>query len=69
VFSLVMGSLTSQRQYKIEYVNFVLRVFLYRLYEGRYLTECGNAALDVPFQSIKTCVRMKQAVSLAFTWY
>jgi len=32
------------------------------LYEGRYLTECGNAALDVPFQSIKTCVRMKQAL-------
>lgn len=36
----------------------------YRLYEGRYAIECGKAALDIPFQSIGTCVRMKTAVSL-----
>ncbi|KAK0467717.1 peptidase S10 serine carboxypeptidase [Desarmillaria tabescens] len=32
------------------------------LYAGRYEIECGTAALDVPFQSIKTCVRMKTAL-------
>ncbi|PBK73182.1 peptidase S10, serine carboxypeptidase [Armillaria solidipes] len=32
------------------------------LYAGRYEIECGTAALDVPFQSISTCVRMKTAL-------
>ncbi|KAK0231348.1 peptidase S10 serine carboxypeptidase [Armillaria fumosa] len=32
------------------------------LYPGRYEIECGTAALDVPFQSISTCVRMKTAL-------
>ncbi|TFY76228.1 hypothetical protein EWM64_g7782 [Hericium alpestre] len=32
------------------------------LYSGRYEIECGLEALDVPFQSISTCVRMKQAL-------
>lgn len=40
-----------------------LFILLYRLYAGRYEIECGTAALDVPFQSISTCVRMKTAVS------
>ena len=34
-----------------------------RLYPGRYEIECGTAALDVPFQFISSCVRMKKAVS------
>ncbi|SJL13571.1 uncharacterized protein ARMOST_17016 [Armillaria ostoyae] len=32
------------------------------LYAGRYEIECGTAALDIPFQSISTCVRMKTAL-------
>ncbi|KAI5122141.1 hypothetical protein M0805_000788 [Coniferiporia weirii] len=32
------------------------------LYPGRFEVECGTASLDVPFQSIATCVRMKQAL-------
>ncbi|KAJ7216528.1 Alpha/Beta hydrolase protein, partial [Mycena pura] len=32
------------------------------LYPGRFEIECGTAALDVPFQSISTCVRMKTAL-------
>ncbi|EPT00094.1 peptidase S10 serine carboxypeptidase [Fomitopsis schrenkii] len=32
------------------------------LYPGRYEIECGTAALDVPFQTINTCVRMKMAL-------
>ncbi|KAJ7326301.1 peptidase S10 serine carboxypeptidase [Mycena albidolilacea] len=32
------------------------------LYPGRYDIECGIAALEVPFQSISTCVRMKAAL-------
>ncbi|KAA1466036.1 peptidase S10 serine carboxypeptidase [Dentipellis sp. KUC8613] len=32
------------------------------LYEGRYQIECGTAALDIPFQSISTCVRIKKAL-------
>ncbi|EIN10271.1 peptidase S10 serine carboxypeptidase [Punctularia strigosozonata HHB-11173 SS5] len=32
------------------------------LYEGRYAIECGTSALEVPFQSISTCVRMKTAL-------
>ncbi|KAJ6591158.1 peptidase S10 serine carboxypeptidase [Mycena vulgaris] len=32
------------------------------LYPGRYDVECGTAALDVPFQSIGNCVRMKAAL-------
>ncbi|PPR03321.1 hypothetical protein CVT24_012597 [Panaeolus cyanescens] len=32
------------------------------LYPGRYEVECGTASLDVPFQSISTCVRMKAAL-------
>ncbi|KAJ7481666.1 Alpha/Beta hydrolase protein [Mycena latifolia] len=32
------------------------------LYPGRYEVECGRAALEVPFQSIGTCVRMKAAL-------
>ncbi|KAH7916117.1 Alpha/Beta hydrolase protein [Hygrophoropsis aurantiaca] len=32
------------------------------LYEGRYQIECGTAALDVPFQQISTCVRIKSAL-------
>ncbi|KAJ7057134.1 peptidase S10 serine carboxypeptidase [Mycena amicta] len=32
------------------------------LYPGRYEIECGRAALDVPFQSIGNCVRMKTAL-------
>ncbi|TFK56200.1 hypothetical protein OE88DRAFT_1621164 [Heliocybe sulcata] len=32
------------------------------MYEGRYEIECGKAALDVPFQKIGQCVRMKQAL-------
>ncbi|KDQ65011.1 hypothetical protein JAAARDRAFT_28675 [Jaapia argillacea MUCL 33604] len=31
-------------------------------YSGRFEIECGGAALDVPFQSINTCVRMKMAL-------
>jgi hypothetical protein len=34
----------------------------YRLYPGRYEIECGTASLDVPFQSISTCVGIKRAV-------
>ncbi|KAJ7628633.1 Alpha/Beta hydrolase protein [Roridomyces roridus] len=32
------------------------------LYPGRYEIECGTAALDVPYQSISNCVRMKSAL-------
>lgn len=32
------------------------------LYRGRYEVECSTASLDVPFQSIETCVRMKIAL-------
>ncbi|KAJ7614602.1 peptidase S10 serine carboxypeptidase [Mycena polygramma] len=32
------------------------------LYPGRYEVECGTAALEVPFQSISTCVRMKASL-------
>ncbi|KAJ7177909.1 peptidase S10 serine carboxypeptidase [Mycena filopes] len=32
------------------------------LYPGRYDIECSTAALDVPFQTISTCVRMKAAL-------
>ncbi|KAF9448461.1 peptidase S10, serine carboxypeptidase [Macrolepiota fuliginosa MF-IS2] len=32
------------------------------LYLGRYEVECGKASLDVPFQSISACVRMKMAL-------
>ncbi|EMD41002.1 hypothetical protein CERSUDRAFT_121599 [Gelatoporia subvermispora B] len=32
------------------------------LYPGRYEIECGTAALEVPMQSISTCVRMKIAL-------
>ncbi|EGO27192.1 hypothetical protein SERLADRAFT_413693 [Serpula lacrymans var. lacrymans S7.9] len=32
------------------------------LYLGRYEIECGTAALDVPFQQIGKCVRMKTAL-------
>ncbi|KAF8075840.1 peptidase S10 serine carboxypeptidase [Lyophyllum atratum] len=32
------------------------------LYAGRYEVECGTASLDVPFQSIGACVRMKTAL-------
>ncbi|KAI0317738.1 peptidase S10 serine carboxypeptidase [Amylostereum chailletii] len=32
------------------------------LYPGRYAVECGTDALEVPFQKISTCVRMKQAL-------
>ncbi|KAJ6612822.1 Alpha/Beta hydrolase protein [Mycena sp. CBHHK59/15] len=32
------------------------------LYPGRYEVECGRAALDIPFQSISTCVRMKTSL-------
>ncbi|KAJ7291091.1 peptidase S10 serine carboxypeptidase [Mycena rebaudengoi] len=32
------------------------------LYPGRFEIECGKAALDVPYQSISTCVRMKTAL-------
>ncbi|CAL1702100.1 unnamed protein product [Somion occarium] len=32
------------------------------LYSGRYEIECGTAALEVPFQHISTCVRMKIAL-------
>ncbi|KAJ7248638.1 Alpha/Beta hydrolase protein [Mycena haematopus] len=32
------------------------------LYPGRYDIECGVAALQVPFQSISTCVRMKASL-------
>ncbi|KAI9001448.1 peptidase S10 serine carboxypeptidase [Trametes punicea] len=32
------------------------------LYAGRYEVECGTASLDVPFQKISTCVRMKIAL-------
>ncbi|KAI0771520.1 peptidase S10 serine carboxypeptidase [Trametes elegans] len=34
----------------------------YILYTGIYEIECGTAALDVPFQQISTCVRMKIAL-------
>lgn len=36
---------------------------LRRLYQGRYEVECSTASLDVPYQSISNCVRMKTAVS------
>ncbi|XP_006459735.1 hypothetical protein AGABI2DRAFT_202104 [Agaricus bisporus var. bisporus H97] len=32
------------------------------LYLGRYEVECGRASLDVPFQSISACVRMKMSL-------
>ncbi|TFY55074.1 hypothetical protein EVJ58_g8476 [Rhodofomes roseus] len=32
------------------------------LYPGRYEIECGTAALEVPFQKVSTCVRMKMAL-------
>lgn len=32
------------------------------LYQGRYEVECGTASLQVPFQPISQCVRMKQAL-------
>ncbi|KAI0643713.1 peptidase S10 serine carboxypeptidase [Trametes meyenii] len=32
------------------------------LYAGRYEVECGTASLEVPFQKISTCVRMKIAL-------
>ncbi|KXN81640.1 Carboxypeptidase Y [Leucoagaricus sp. SymC.cos] len=32
------------------------------LYRGKYEVECGRASLDVPFQSISACVRMKMAL-------
>ncbi|KAG5645267.1 hypothetical protein DXG03_006569 [Asterophora parasitica] len=32
------------------------------LYAGRYEVECGTASLDVPFQTIGNCVRMKTAL-------
>ncbi|KII96001.1 hypothetical protein PLICRDRAFT_170587 [Plicaturopsis crispa FD-325 SS-3] len=32
------------------------------LYAGRYAVECGIESLDIPFQSISTCVRMKTAL-------
>lgn len=32
------------------------------LYPGRYEVECGTAALEIPFQKISTCVRMKIAL-------
>lgn len=32
------------------------------LYAGRYEIECGRASLDVPFQKISECVRMKIAL-------
>ncbi|THH33777.1 hypothetical protein EUX98_g464 [Antrodiella citrinella] len=32
------------------------------LYPGRYEVECGSSSLDVPFQSIATCVQMKIAL-------
>jgi hypothetical protein len=35
-----------------------------RLYQGRYEIECGTSALDIPFQQISSCVRMKSAVGL-----
>lgn len=34
----------------------------YSLYAGRFEIECWTAALDVPFQTISTCVRMKSVV-------
>ncbi|KAG5353627.1 hypothetical protein C0989_004308 [Termitomyces sp. Mn162] len=34
----------------------------FSLYPGRYEVECGTASLNVPFQSISTCVRMKTAL-------
>lgn len=34
------------------------------LYQGRYEIECGTAALEVPFQQINSCVRMKSAVGI-----
>ncbi|KAJ3532250.1 hypothetical protein NM688_g7451 [Phlebia brevispora] len=32
------------------------------LYAGRYAIECGTAALEVPFQTISNCVRMRRAL-------
>ncbi|KAG6916576.1 hypothetical protein DXG01_006347 [Tephrocybe rancida] len=32
------------------------------LYPGRYEVECGTASLDVPFQSISACVKMRTAL-------
>ncbi|KAH8105485.1 Alpha/Beta hydrolase protein [Cristinia sonorae] len=32
------------------------------LYPGRYEVECGTASLDIPFQTISRCVRMKTAL-------
>jgi hypothetical protein len=39
-----------------------IHVSFNRLYAGRYEVECGTASLDVPFQTISSCVRMKTAV-------
>ncbi|OAX40138.1 peptidase S10, serine carboxypeptidase [Rhizopogon vinicolor AM-OR11-026] len=32
------------------------------LYQGRFEIECGTAALEIPFQRISSCVRMKSAL-------
>ncbi|KJA21650.1 hypothetical protein HYPSUDRAFT_41773 [Hypholoma sublateritium FD-334 SS-4] len=32
------------------------------LYQGRYEVECSTASLDIPYQSISNCVRMKTAL-------
>jgi hypothetical protein len=35
------------------------------IFSGKYDIQCGKAALDTPIMPISTCVRMKQAVSIA----
>ncbi|KAI0069196.1 peptidase S10 serine carboxypeptidase [Artomyces pyxidatus] len=32
------------------------------IYQGRYAIECGTASLDIPVQTIGSCVRMKKAL-------
>ncbi|KZS97808.1 peptidase S10, serine carboxypeptidase [Sistotremastrum niveocremeum HHB9708] len=38
------------------------------LYPGRYAVECGSASLEIPFQSISTCVRIKTALPRCQEW-
>lgn len=64
---LIGNGITDISTQVILYHNpFVYRLTIgsHRLYDGRYQIECGTAALDVPFQHISTCVRMKRAVSV-----
>ncbi|KAI0751275.1 peptidase S10 serine carboxypeptidase [Daedaleopsis nitida] len=42
--------------------NGIVDVSTYATYLGRYAVECSTVSLEVPFQEISTCVRMKSAL-------